>query len=122
MRRYTLTLKPDWGDALFWDEDENLVGHSAELYLYYEEPNEIRIDLSPIAGLKEWYSDWCKYDDDFWIRHKDTDKETINNWVKQGIRLSKQIKELLPDNFELVFVSTLSGERFLIGNEELQKM
>ncbi|MCR5696454.1 MAG: hypothetical protein K6G73_05690 [Marinilabiliaceae bacterium] len=116
MNRYTLTLKPDWGDALFWDEDGNLVGHCSELYLYYEEPNEIRIDLSPIAGLKEWYYDWCKYDDDLWFRHKGVDKEMINNWCKQGIALSKEVKKLLPDNVDVEFVCSLSGEKFLIGN------
>ena len=122
MERHTITLNPDFGDALFWDEAENLVGYHDVLYLNYDEPNEIVIDLSSIAGLGKWYSKWCEYEDDLWLRHKNIEQETLAEWSKQGIELSKQIKMLLPDKFDLVFVSTLTGEKYLFSNGEPQKI
>ena len=122
MERRIITLNPDYGDALFWDEEENLVGYHDVLYLNYEEPNEIAIDLSSIAELEKWYSKWCEYEDDFWLDHKNIEKEVLDEWCKQGIELSKQIKSLLPDGFDLVFVSTLTGEKYLFGNVEPQKI
>lgn len=121
MERRIITLNPDYGDALFWDEEENLVGYHDVLYLNYEEPNEIAIDLSSIAELEKWYSKWCGYEDDFWLDHKNIEKEVLDEWCKQGIELSKQIKSLLPDGFDLVFVSTLTGEKYLFSNVEPQK-
>ena len=122
MERRIITLNPDYGDALFWDEEENLVGYHDVLYLNYEEPNEIAIDLSSIAELEKWYSKWCEYEDDFWLDHKNIEKEVLDEWCKQGVELSKQIKSLLPDGFDLVFVSTLTGEKYLFGNVEPQKI
>ncbi len=122
MGRHLITLNPDFGDTLFWDEEENLVGHHNVLYLNYEEPNEIEIDLSSIAGLEKWYSKWCEYEDDFWLRHKNVEKEALAEWCKQGIELSKQIKSLLPNDFDWLFVGTLTGEKYLFNNGEPQKI
>ncbi len=114
---HTITLRPDSNNALFWDEDWNLIGDYNTLKLYCEEPNETCIDLSSIEELKEWYLSWHKQ-----MGNQDTDQETMNEWCKQGVALSKQIKSLLPDNFYLLFISTLTGDKFLFKEGEVQEI
>ncbi len=46
-------MYPDYGNALFWDEEGCCNGGYGSLFI-----GETEIILSGIEGLKEWYYDW----------------------------------------------------------------
>ena len=50
-------MQPDYGKALFWDEEGCCIGGYDAIYIG-EDGNEITIDLSGISGLKEWFYNW----------------------------------------------------------------
>ena len=94
-------MYPDYGNALFWDENGvNLGGFDK---FFPETENELfTIDLSGIVGLKQWLFDWEEeidgqtyhWTDDQWMM-----------WWSQGLEFAISIKALLPDVFDLYYFS-----------------
>ena len=50
-------MYPDYGEALFWDEEGCCIGGYDTIWLG-EDNNETEIDLSSSDGLEKWFYDW----------------------------------------------------------------
>lgn len=94
-------MSPDYGDALFWDEEGCCIGDYDKIYIG-EDGEEISIDLSGIDGLKKWFIDW----DEETLYHTNHWKDSQwRGWWARGVELAKAVNELLPDNVELRYFS-----------------
>ena len=94
-------MLPDYGEALFWDEEGCCIGGYDDIYIG-EDGNEITIDLSGIGGLKEWFHEWDSktlYPTPPW-----TDSQW-REWWEKGVEFAKVVNRLLPDNVELNYFS-----------------
>ena len=94
-------MLPDYGKALFWDEEGCCIGGYDDIYIG-EDGNEITIDLSGIGGLKEWFHEWDSktlYPTPPW-----TDSQW-RKWWEKGVEFAKAVNRLLPDNVELNYFS-----------------
>lgn len=94
---------PDYGGALFWDEEGRCIGGYDNLYAG-EGENEIELDPLNIEGLEEWYYDRdgkSLYQTNHW-----TDSQWKEWWVK-GLEFAKAVKAKLPANVELYYFSLL---------------
>lgn len=56
-KNYRLTMYPDYGECLFWDESGAMCGTTRSVFVYDDE-DEFEVDLSSIDGLSEWYGKW----------------------------------------------------------------
>lgn len=88
-------MSPDYGDALFWDEDNICIGE-----LDYIEIGKKEIDITAIDGLRNWYKKWeaesLFYPNDW------TNSEWLE-WWRIGLELARMIKTQLPANVELYY-------------------
>lgn len=96
-----IRMSPDYGDALFWDEDGGCIGDYNTIQID-EDNDEIDIDLSNILGLKEWYYDWKT--ESLYQPHHWTD-EQWREWWANGLEFAKSVNKLLPDNVKLNYFS-----------------
>ena len=98
---YKVLMEPDYGNALFWDEEGCCIGGYDIIYIG-EDGHEITFDLSGISGLKEWFLEWVNktiYSTNLW-----TDLQW-REWWEKGIEFAKAVNQLLPDNVELNYFS-----------------
>jgi hypothetical protein len=51
-KNYRLTMYPDYGECLFWDESGAMCGTTRSVFVYDDE-DEIEVDLSSVEGLSE---------------------------------------------------------------------
>lgn len=94
-------MKPDYGNALFWDEEGSCIGGCDSLFVDVDD-NEIVIDLSDISGLKKWYYDWKNKTKNF--TNPWTDLQW-REWWEKGVEIAKIVNQLLPDNVDLNYFS-----------------
>ena len=94
-------MYPDYGDALFWDEEGCCTGVYDTIWIS-EDNNEIEIDLSSIDELKEWFCDWET--ESLYQTHHWTDSQWREWWAK-GVEFAKAVNKLLPDDVELYYFS-----------------
>lgn len=95
-----LYMWPDYGDALFWEEAGPCCG-DCDVITLTTFGKDKDIDISGIAGLNEWYTEWNKqslYRTDHW-----TDAEW-DKWWHRGIKYARQVKKLLPTNYRLFYM------------------
>ena len=94
-------MEPDYGNALFWDEEGCCIG-GCDSFSIGVDGNEVVIDLSGISGLKEWFYNWNNktiYPTNPW-----SDLQW-REWWEKGIEFAKIVNQLLPDNVELNYFS-----------------
>ena len=96
-----ILMQPDYGNALFWDEEGCCTGGYDDLFVG-EYGNENTIDLSRVNGLKKWFQEWDSktlYPTTPW-----TD-EQWRDWWEQGLEFAKTVNQLLPADVELSYFS-----------------
>ena len=98
---YKVQMLPDYGEALFWDEEGCCIGGYDAIYIG-EDGNEITVDLSSISGLKEWFREWDSKTTHPIVPLTDSQWK---EWWKKGIEFAKAINQLLPDDVELYYFS-----------------
>ena len=98
---YKVLMQPDYGEALFWDEEGCCIGGYDAIYIG-EDGNEITVDLSSISGLKEWFREW----DSKTIYHTVplTDSQW-KEWWEKGVEFAEAVNQLFPDDVELYYFS-----------------
>ena len=90
-------MYPDYGDALFWDEEGCCIGDYENIWI-----GENEIDLSSIDGLKEWFDDWDT--ESLYQTHHWTDAQWREWWAK-GLEFAKAVNKLLPADVDLYYFS-----------------
>lgn len=88
-----IKLWPEYGDALFWSMDNKCCGSATEIW----NANGVRVDLSSISGLREWYD---KYGADVHPAYEWTEEEYVQ-WCKDGHQYLESIRKLLPSEIDL---------------------
>ena len=91
-------MSPDYGDAIFWDEEGCCIGGCKWLFVN----DVVEIKLDSVTGLKEWFYDWDNeslYQTNHW-----TDAQWKDWWLK-GLELAKAVQALLPQDIELHYFS-----------------
>ena len=99
--KYKVLMQPDYGNALFWDEEGCCIG-GCDSFSIGVDGNEITIDLSGVNGLKKWFQEWDSktlYPTTPW-----TD-EQWRDWWEQGLEFAKTVNQLLPADVELSYFS-----------------
>lgn len=94
-------MYPDYGKALFWDEEGCCIGGYDEMFIG-EGADEVALAPLGIEGLKEWFHDW--YDESLYQTHHWAD-EQWGKWWSEGLELAKAVKAKLPANVELYYFS-----------------
>ena len=97
MEKMKIQMYPDYGDALFWDEEGCCIGDYENIWI-----GENEIDLSSIDGLKEWFDDWDT--ESLYQTHHWTDAQWREWWAK-GLEFAKAVNELLPTDVDLYYIS-----------------
>ena len=95
--RTKIQMYPDYGDALFWDEEGSCTGVYETIWI-----DENEIDLSSIDGLKEWFGDW--ENESLYQAHHWTDEQWREWWAK-GLEFAKAVNKLLPADVDLHYFS-----------------
>lgn len=97
---YKILMKPDYGEALFWNEEGCCIGGYDVIYIG-EDGNETAIYLSSIIGLKEWFHEWDS--NTLYLTHWTDSQWRI--WWKRGMEFAKVVNQLLPNNVVLEYFS-----------------
>ena len=89
MPGYVVYMFPQQGsNALFYDNAHCQTGNDERLTIVFEDDSETEVDLSGVAGLKEWHDEYranCKNLDYDW-----------QAWAARGMNLAKDVAALLP--------------------------
>ena len=96
--RIKIIMNPDYGDAIFWDEEGCCIGGCDWLFL----DEIIEISLKSIPELKDWFIDWdyeSLYHTNNW-----TDAQW-KDWWSKGLKLAKEVKAILPEYVDLFYFS-----------------
>ena len=96
-QRTKIQMYPDYGEALFWDEEGCCIGGYDTIWI-----GENKIDLSGIDDLKEWFDDWDT--ESLYQTHHWTDNQWREWWAK-GLEFAKTVQKLLPTNVDLYYFS-----------------
>ena len=91
----TIIMWAEYGDALFWHKGSGCCGDSRSLVT---DSGKV-IDVTGIKGLREWYA---RYDDDKYPAYSWTPEE-YSAWRKEGWKYAQAIRDLIPDNIDLVY-------------------
>lgn len=94
-------MYPDYGEALFWDEEGCFIGGYDTIWLG-EDNNGTEIDLSSIDGLEKWFYDWhheSLYQTNHWTNAQ------WKAWWEKGLDFAHKVKALLPTNVDLYYFS-----------------
>lgn len=94
-------MLPDYGNALFWDDDGCCIGSCTSLFIE-EEGKEIEVKLDTVKRLVTWYNEWET--ESLYQTHQWTDLQW-KQWWQRGLDIAKNIKQLLPKNVELHYFS-----------------
>ncbi len=108
-QRIKIQMKPDYGNALFWDEEGGCTGGSGSLFI-----EEVEITLSNISGLKKWYDNWDT--ESLYQTHHWNDTQWREWWAK-GLELAKAVNELLPENVDLYYF-TIKAPKWKVRPED----
>ena len=123
-KNYRLTMYPDYGECLFWDESGAMCGTTRSVFVYDDE-DEIEVDLSSIDGLSEWYGKWEYSMDIMYGFIKDglqMKPEQQKSMDKRGLDFAKAIKRLLPDDVDILYRCSYSDEKFLLTGTSVEKI
>lgn len=86
---YIVKIKPlQESNHLFSDNGNRIIGTDERLTITFEDDSETEVDLSGVAGLKEWHDEYrtnCKNLDYDW-----------QTWAARGMNLAKDVAALLP--------------------------
>ena len=96
-----IRMLPDYGNALFWDDDGCCIGSCTSLFIE-EEGKEFEIKIDTIKVLVTWYNEWET--ESLYQTHQWTDLQW-KQWWQRGLDIAKNIKQLLPKNVELHYFS-----------------
>mgnify|MGYP007053697430 CR=1 FL=1 len=96
-----IRMLPDYGNALFWDDDGCCIGSCTSLFIE-EEGKEIEVKLDTVKRLVTWYNEWET--ESLYQTHQWTDLQW-KQWWQRGLDIAKNIKQLLPKNVELHYFS-----------------
>lgn len=96
-----IRMLPDYGNALFWDDDGCCIGSCTSLFIE-EEGKEIEVKLDTVKRLVTWYNEWET--ESLYQTHLWTDLQW-RCWWQRGLDIAKNIKQLLPKNVELHYFS-----------------
>ena len=119
---YRLTMYPDYGDALLWDENGVCCGGARFVALY--EDYETEVDLRSIEGLSDWLAEWEVYED-IMLGFKDLPQvrpEQWKSWNSRGLDFAKAIKRLLPDDVDILYRCSYSDDKFLLTGTSVEKI
>ena len=92
-----ILMSPDYGNALFGNEENCCIGGFDSLFI-----DEVEIDLSGIIGLKDWFLEWERYS--LWQTNYWRDAEW-KEWWERGLQYAKGIKAILPANVDIQYFS-----------------
>ena len=81
---------------LFWDDKGCAIGDFESFYI-----NEEEYLVSSLEGLEEWFKQASKYDPYEVVEPFTTGG--MEEWINQGYRYAKQIREILPKDIELYY-------------------
>lgn len=81
---------------LFWDDKACAIGDFESFYI-----NEEEYQLSSLDGLEEWFKQAAKYDPYAVVEPFTT--EGMEEWINQGYRFAKQVREILPGGIDLYY-------------------
>ena len=101
----TIWMWAEYGDALFWCRDGGCCGDAKSLV---NEHRHKRIDLTGIEGLQEWYN---RFDDESYPAYA-WPPEEYRAWIEEGWKYAYAVRELLPDEIELLYEYDTKGEPY----------
>ena len=121
---YRLTMCPEYGGGLFWDEDGAQCG-GVDYVFVYDEDNSVEVDLTSIVGLREWVAEWERNEDRNREYVKKVPKirpEQQKEWNVRGINFAKVIKQLLPDDVDIMYICEPTREKILLTGTSVERI
>lgn len=91
-------MMPEHDNALFWSDAGKCVGGLKTI----SPRDDIRIDLSDVDGLQEWYYEW---EDEIYYHTNHWNNQQWKDWWNRGLQIAREVRKVLPREVKLYYFS-----------------